>query len=230
MNWRGLKFAASATLAGAAVAASPASPPVPAGWKVDVSARGDLTGDGIADVAMVIRRANPRGIVQNDGLGTQQLDTNPRQLVVFAGNGRGFRQIAASKLLIPPAGSTDSPCLEDPLTEGGLAIARGVLSVRLHYWLSCGSYGVRTDNFKFRREGARFRLIGFDRLEFMRSSGEGEELSYNLLTGERGVRPFAIDNDKSPRWRSSRFAPPVYYLDGLDPAACPWLDTKVSLC
>lgn len=203
---------------------------VPAGWKIDATTSGDLTGDGQADIAMVIRRADPAAVVRNDGLGSSELDTNPRRLLVFAREGGHFRLIATSGRLVPPAAIADSPCLEDPLAEGGIAVARGVLEVNLHYWQSCGSYGVTSITYKFRRESGRFRLTGFDRLEFMRSSGEGEEASFNFLTGRKAVRPFAIDAAKPPPWRWSRFVPQAHYLDTFDRGACPVADAKTLMC
>ena len=193
-------------------------------------ASGDLTGDGINDVAMVIRRDDLKLVIHNDRLGASELDTNPRRLLVFAGGAAGYRQIAATDRFIPPADSEDSSCLEDPLAEGGIAIARGMLSVKLHYWLSCGGWGVTSNMFKFRREGERFRLIGFDRTEFIRNSGEGEESSVNFLTSRKSITPFAIDDSVPKRLRWSRIKPQRYYLDSIDFAACPPIEKFTYLC
>lgn len=207
-----------------------AGPPVLAGWTIEASASGDLTGDGISDTAVVIRRVDPKLIIHNDRLGQQELDTNPRQLLVFERTPQGFRQIAVASKLIPPAGSKESSCLEDPLAEGGITIARKVLSVTLHYWLSCGSWGVTANTYKFRLESSRFRLIGFDRMDFMRNSGEGEEVSANYVTGRKSTTPFAIDDSIPKKLRWTRFKPKPVYLDTLDINACPQVDANTSLC
>lgn len=207
-----------------------AGPPIPAGWAADASASGDLTGDGISDTAVVIRQVDPNLIIHNERLGQQALDTNPRQLLVFERTSQGFRQIAVATKLIPPAGSEENSCLEDPLAEGGISIAGKVLSVTLHYWLSCGSWGVTANTYKFRLKSSRFRLIGFDRMEFMRSSGEGEKVSANYLTGQKSTTPFAIDDSIPRKLRWTRFEPKPVYLDTLDINACPQVDARTSLC
>lgn len=211
-------------------AAPAARPPIPAGWKVEASATGDLTGDGVGDTAVVIRQTNPRRVVRNEGLGTPELDTNPRQLLIFEKTASGFRQVAAATNLIPPAGTQDSPCLEDPLADGGISIARQTLSVRFNYWLSCGSWGTAINTYKFRRLSGRFRLIGFDRTEFMRNSGLGEEVSVNFLTSRKSTTPYAIDDSVARRLRWSRTKPQRIYLDTFDIRACLPVDARTSLC
>lgn len=211
-------------------AAAPAGPPIPDGWKVDESASGDLTGDGISDTAVVIRQTDPKLIIKNDGLGEPQLDTNPRKLLVFKGTTQGFVQIAAVTRSIPPASSDANPCLTDPLDEGGIAIARQTLSVNLHYWQSCGSWSVTSNTYTFKRQAERFRLIGFDRMEFMRNSGEGQEISVNFLTGRKSVKPFSNEETKPKTARWSRIKPLQVFLETLDLEACPKIDLKTYLC
>lgn len=226
-----LLAALAANLHGAAAARSPvAVPPIPAGWNLEATATGDLTGDGVNDTAMVVRRIDPTRIVRNEGLGTPELDTNPRQLLVFEKTASGFRQLAAANTVVPPAGTAESPCLEDPLVEGGLSIARQVLSVQLNYWLSCGSWGASADIYKFKRMSGRFRLIGFDHTEFMRNSGQGEEVSVNLLTGRKGTARYANDDSVPKRWRWSRIKPQRIFLDTFDIRACVPVDAMTSLC
>lgn len=209
---------------------SVAGPPIPVGWKLDASANGDLTGDGIADAAIVIRRADPKRVIHNDGLGTPELDTNPRRLLVFARTVSGFSQIAAADHLIPPAAREDSVCLEDPLSEGGISIRKHVLAVNLHYWLSCGSWGVTSNTYVFKWMASRFRLIGYDRMEFMRNSGEGEKVSVNFLTSRKTTTPFAIDDSTPERLRWTRIKPQRHYLDAIDLETCPAIDAKTYLC
>ena len=208
-----------------------AGPPIPTGWKLDATAIGDLTGDAVSDTAVVVRQDNPKLVRSNDGLGSPQLDTNPRQLLVFERTPQGFRQIAAATKLVPPAGSLDTPCLDDPLAEGGISIAKQVLSLNLHYWLSCGSWGVASNKFHFKRQGTRFLLIGFDRMEFMRNSGLGEEVSVNFLTNRKSTTPFAIDDSIPKRLRWSRIKPQRYFLESLDlVSGCPQVDARTYLC
>lgn len=204
--------------------------PVPEGWKVDASASGDLTGDGVSDYAVVIRQKDPKQVIHNDRLGASELDTNPRRLLIFAGEAGGFRQIAAADRMIPPAADLESPCQVDLLEEGGIAIKSGMLSVKLQYWQSCGSWAVVSKTFKFRREGARFRLIGFDHTEFMRNSGQGDEVSVNFLTSRKASAPFAIDDSVRRRLTWSRIRPLKIHLDSFDLEACVAIDQTTNLC
>jgi hypothetical protein len=206
------------------------SPPVPVGWQVDASATGDLNGDGTSDVAIVLRRSDPKLIVHNDGLGTAELDTNPRRLVIYFRQGSTFREVAATLRLLPSAASTESTCLADPFEDGGIAIARQVLSISLNFWMSCGGWGTSTNTYKFKREGSRFRLIGFDHMEFMRNSGEGEKFSVNFLTGRKSQTPFAIDDSIPEKYRWSRIRPQRHYLDSLELESCPAVDDSTALC
>lgn len=205
-------------------------PPVPAGWMIDASASGDLNGDGISDIAVILRKTDPKLVRKNEGLGESVIDSNPRRLVVYFRNGSAFREAAASSRLLPPAGSEDSPCLADPLSEGGISIAQQVLSISLNYWMSCGGWGTSKNTYKFKREGVRFRLIGFDHMEFMRNSGEGEEVSVNFLTGRKSQTPFAIDDSIPKKLNWSRIKPQRFYLDSLDLETCPQIDKNTALC
>jgi hypothetical protein len=226
--WRfGAALVFSAATASATTAAAPTAP---VGWKVVSTVSGDLTGDGKPDLVQVIQRADLKLVIRNEGLGSDVVDTNPRRLLILARAGAGYQRLAAVNGFIPPAGDAETPCLADPLEEGGIAIARGVLSIDLRYWLSCGSYGVTGTTFKFRHEAGRFRLIGFDRMEFMRSSGQGEKVSVNFLTSRKAVTPFAIDDSIPERLKWTRIAPQKHYLDRLNLSACLPIDAVTTLC
>jgi len=132
--------------------------------------------------------------------------------------------------MIPPAGDESNQCLVDPLDEGGISIARQSLKVNLHYWYSCGTWSVTSRTYTFKLQGQRFRLIGFDKMEFMRNSGEGEELSVNLLTGRKSVNPFSNAESRPQPARWSTVKPPVVYLDMVGEKFCPKVDAKTWLC
>lgn len=59
---------------------------VPSGWKLEVQANGDLNGDGIPDLALVLHEQADRNIMANpDGPGVNPLDSNPRLLLAALG-------------------------------------------------------------------------------------------------------------------------------------------------
>ena len=195
---------------------------IPQGWQVVASARGDLNRDGRPDAAIVIQQQDPATIIRNDSLGSPELDTNPRQLWVLLRQPAGWKVAAVNRDWLPPAGDAEAPCLADPLADGGLNIQQGRLQVALHYWYSCGSWGVNHHIYTFRQEGQRFRLIGLDQTSFMRNSGDKESISTNYLSGRQKLT--SGDNEFEPkpgnireRWRNlsgSRH----WYLDGKLPA------------
>jgi len=193
-------------------------------------ASGDLTGDGRPETVLIVRGTDPARVIANDGLGARSLDINPRRLLVFEKTAGGFRQIAASDHAVPPSGSEETPCLADPLEDGGLSVSRRVLSLHLRIWTSCGSWGTASNVYKFRLEGDRFRLIGFDKTEFMRNTGSGEQISVNFLTLRKKVSPYSIDGEAKGEVRWSSIEPQRHYLDTLDIGECPQVDRETYLC
>ncbi len=193
---------------------------VPAGWKLIRSVTGDLDRDGRADAVLVLEQADPANRRKNDGLGAPELNLNPRSLVVLLHTASGFRKVADVDQFLPSEHDDGSTCLDDPLQEGGVGIARGLLRIDLHYWLSCGSYGVTHRTFSFRYDGGRFRLIGADVWAFMRSSGARSEISINYLSGREKVTT-GLNEFEPPKpkilWRNIR-TQKLWYLDQMRPS------------
>ena len=160
---------------------------IPAGWKLISSTTGDLNRDGVEDAALVLEETNPSNIKPNDGLGPPVLNLNPRRLLVLVGTSNGYRKAFSRDDLLPAENQEGMGCLADPLANGGVSIARGNLVIELQDWRSCGSYGVVNEKFTFRTQGTRFQLIGYDRSESSRSTGERSEYSTNYLTGQKKI-------------------------------------------
>lgn len=95
---------------------------VPQGRLATHSARSDLNGDQKADAALIIQQQNPALRLKSEGLGADVLDTNPRRLLVLLRTDSGYRLLAQSPdSMLPPSGSVDNPCLQDPLARRGAA-------------------------------------------------------------------------------------------------------------
>ncbi|WP_249383836.1 hypothetical protein [Chitinivorax sp. B] len=156
---------------------------------------GDLNQDGNSDAVLVLQENNPAKRQRNDNFGSTVLNLNPRRLVVLFQAGTGYQQVQHIDGFLPSEHDTETPCLEDPLAEGGIEIKRGILNIDMHYWLSCGSWEVNHKTFRFRHQHNRFRLIGLDSWSFRRNSGERAERSINYLTGKEkhttGLNEFA---------------------------------------
>jgi len=197
---------------------------VPPGWKLLLTATGDLNRDGQKDVALILQQADPALVRKNDGLGAETLDLNPRRLIVLLHKADGLRKVASVDRFLPKENDAEQPCLEDPLAEGGIQIKRGLLQIDLRYWTSCGSWWTSHQTFSFRLEsaGERFRLVGLDGWEFHRSTGERSEYSKNYLTGKQkiteGLNEFEASTPKT-RWKAIQ-GRTAFFLDEMTLSSC----------
>jgi hypothetical protein len=204
---------------------------IPAGWQIiGESAEG-------ANAVLMIEENNPAKKIKNPYLGPEIWNTNPRKLLFLRSAGGKYRQIGQADNFLPPENDAETPCLVDPLGEGGMSLAKGILTISFSYWLSCGSYGSAKTSFKFRLEGNRYRLIGLDSLEFSRASGEGEETSINYLTGRKSytadVQVIQVDDHDKPVERRktwSRVGREKFYLDAMNQAQCNGRASAPSWC
>ena len=193
----------------------------PKGWRVILATEENLTADKKAEAVIVVEEQDASKIIDNERMGQQKLNTNPRRLIILTPTAQGYRPIQSVDGFLPSEGDLESSCLADPLMEeGGIEIKKGVLIVTLNYWLSCGSYDVTTDIYRFRQQGNRFRLIGKDSKSYSRSSGQGEEVSINYLTGRKRettgitvIEPDVGDPVAKPKTKWSRFRVKAQYLD-----------------
>lgn len=158
---------------------------LPAGWKLIDSAEGDLNKDSLSDRVLIIENTDQQNFIQNEGIGSNTLNANPRMLLVLFKdkNTANYSLVAQNNSFIPPPNDTVSPCLTDPLAETeGITIKNGVLALHFQYWLSCGSWFTSNHDYLFRYQNKQFELIGFNSMEFHRSSGEMSEYSINFST------------------------------------------------
>ena len=156
---------------------------VPQGWTVLETASGDLNRDGKIDAALIIQQNNPNNIKSHEGLGSDRLNLNPRKLLILFQTAQGYQLITENDSL-PTENDEESPCLADPLEDGGMSITKGLLKINLHYWLSCGSWYVTNNSYTFRYQNNNLSLIGFDSNDFHRASGDITERSINFSTSK----------------------------------------------
>lgn len=176
---------------------------VPAGWRLESTATGDLNADGRPDLAIVLKCANRRNIVANtQGLGPDPYDSNPRILaVIFAQPAGGYRLALENHTLIP---RPDNPVASDFLEDGGVKIERGVMKITMSLFLSAGGWGTGARTYTFRWQNNRFELIGFDKQDLQRNTGEMVSTSINYSTRKVRIATSNMEDERNERvtWRA----------------------------
>ncbi|MFC3693329.1 hypothetical protein [Chenggangzhangella methanolivorans] len=166
----------------------------PQGWTVEAKAAGDLDGDGKPDAAFVLHGADPKLVIDNkDGIGGDEIDTNPRILGVALATDGGYRLAVQNATLIP---RRDQPNIDDAFSaDGGLSIARGAVKVAISLFANAGGWGMSNISYTFRLKGGTLELVGYDRDDTQRNSGEVEVVSINYLSGKMSDAKGRIDQD-----------------------------------
>jgi hypothetical protein len=166
---------------------------VPSGWVLEKSVKGDLNADGIEDLVLILREADPQKVityksevwVEPDN--PNVIDTNRRILVVAFGTGTpsGYTQVLVDAILIPPEEPehpNEQPGLPyDPLRD--ISITRNALRISIRS-ASERDWGGGFTMYTFRYETGCFRLIGLDEQNFPSCKGCDPEARYsaNFLT------------------------------------------------
>jgi hypothetical protein len=173
---------------------------VPTGWKLEQKVQGDFNGDGISDLVLVLQQAPPV-ITQNSSntLDEESFAINARILVAAVGTrSSGFNLVLENHDLIP---LHDSPTIDDPFDS--IAIVKGNLQVAIHFFANMGSWWTANTKFTFKYKENCFRLIGYDRAETQRNSGETTDTSINYLSSKMKITTGNIeDNKKHTKWKN----------------------------
>jgi hypothetical protein len=169
-------------------AAADAAGLVPAGWTIIASRRGDLNGDGAADLALLLQMRDRRNVLAvPTGGRTERFDTNPHLLVIaFAEPRHGYRLVASSTGLFPrplrPWTGDEPPGAETIRLERGDLIVNFIF---LRGW----------SRYRFRWQSGAFRLNGYD--SGGASGGCVATVSINYLTGRARVTRDPISSDRA---------------------------------
>lgn len=166
----------------------------PSGWRIEHRLTGDLSGDGVADVVLVLKQHDPANLVKNDGFGPDTLDTNPRLLIVALARDGGYDLAVRNHTFIP---RPLEPALDDVL-ETAPAIRNGTLSIPLHYFASAGGWTMWNSVSRFRWRDGALRLVGHDYAEMSRNTGATLDRSVNFLTRRVSTVRSTMDVDKDP--------------------------------
>jgi hypothetical protein len=187
---------------------------VPKGWAIESRLDGPVDDDARPDVILLLRDRDPRNVVHNDGLGVDELDTNPRLVVVLGAEAGGYRRLAASDQVIR---RNTNPVLSDPLEEGGLSLEHRVLAITSGFFSSAGSWTMGHATHKFRWQDGCMRLIGVDESDVQRNTGATTDLSANLLTGRVIRTEGSIEDDRTTVHRETfSRRKPICFEDAVD--------------
>jgi hypothetical protein len=165
---------------------------VPKGWKLTEEAVGDLNGDKVPDAALAIWMDDPRNKIHPSYDPKSRYDTNPMMLVVlFGAKGGGYDLALANHTLIP---RRDNPNQDPPFN--GVAIANGVLRVKMHEFLEAGGWWLGKKSFAFRWQDDALRLIGYDRDGIIKNTGETDVVSVNYPARRMIVKTGTMAGDQ----------------------------------
>lgn len=194
---------------------------LPKGWKVLAAATADLNADGLTDLVFVREEADPRKVVKLLPANAGVRNYNPRVLVVLLAEAHGYRKLGEYAKLIPPAFDDELEYYDDRFQ--GITAEKGVLTVGFNYLTSAGSWWTSHEEYKFRLESGRLRLIGSETNEGHRSTGEEILVSTNYLTGRRktttGLNMFAGNPSRPKEAWDKIEAPKPIYIEDLPPCA-----------
>ena len=183
---------------------------IPKGWKEILTTNGDLNRDKLEDTVIVIEKEDKKNIKKNDGFGPEELNLNPRILLVLFKQKDGTYVLASKndKGFIKSEGNDDNPALMDTLDD--IIIKNNVLKIVVNYFMSAGSWWTSTNVYIFRFQNNVFELIGYESNAYMRNTGEEEGTSINFSTNKAKITTGGNifeekENNPKNEWRYVKF-------------------------
>ena len=172
---------------------------VPRRWKLVDKVVGDLDGDGTMDSVLIVQRNDPEKLMDNpDRLGMDYYDANPRAVIVALQKNAGEYYLSDFSTDIIP--DHDQPTISDPYED--MRIENGALHLNVMFFANAGSWTTSSHRFQFRWDGRAMALIGFERSNMHRASGDIRHTSINYLNRRRKDSSGNIE-DAGPKWRWS---------------------------
>ena len=183
---------------------------IPKGWKEILTTNGDLNRDKLEDTVIVIEKEDKKNIKKNDGFGPEELNLNPRILLVLFKQKDGTYVLASKndKGFIKSEGNEDNSALMDTLDN--IIIKNNVLKIVFNYFMSAGSWWTSTNVYIFRFQNNVLELIGYESNAYMRNTGEEEGTSINFSTNKAKITTGGNifeekENNPKNEWRYVKF-------------------------
>ena len=183
---------------------------IPKGWKKILTTNGDLNKDKLEDTVIVIEKEDKKNIKKNDGFGPEELNLNPRILLVLFKQKDGTYILASKndKGFIKSEGNDNNPALMDTLDD--IIIKNNVFKIVFNYFMSAGSWWTSTNVYIFRFQNNVLELIGYESNAYMRNTGEEEGTSINFSTNKAKITTGGNifeekENNPKNEWRYVKF-------------------------
>ncbi|MDR2694579.1 MAG: hypothetical protein LBB74_10260 [Chitinispirillales bacterium] len=153
---------------------------VPAGYSIEMEARGDLNGDGADDLVLMVKGTDKDNVVTaREDYGPR--DVNAYGVMIFFNDGGGYRFAAENRKFLGPNVSDCETCAS---SEFSCEIKKGNLYINFSHY---GRFTEKEKKLTFRYKNSEFELVGYDVI--MDGNKESrEETSVNLSTKKKLVK------------------------------------------
>ncbi len=171
---------------------------IPMGWQLLSEARGDLNGDGLADVVFAIQSPIQETIEYNDGFESDTLNTNPRVLGIYFGKrNEKLKKVLQSNTFII---NRSTPAMDDPF-KGLQILPNGILQLNFYIWecRECTSWS--SHEYRFIYQNQAFELVSYVESTTQRISGD--ETSYQVDFQKGTLTTISIESDAETNEQTS---------------------------
>ncbi|UZD22933.1 hypothetical protein [Algoriphagus halophytocola] len=171
---------------------------IPMGWQLLSETRGDLNGDGLADVVFAIQSPIQETIEYHDGYESDTVHTNPRVLGIYFGkkNGKLNKILQSNSFII----NRSTPAMDEPF-KGMQILPSGQLQINFYIWScrECTSWS--SHEYRFKYQNKAFELVSYRESTTQRISED--ETSYQVDFQKGTVTIFSSESDEETNEQTS---------------------------
>ena len=158
---------------------------VPENWKILLKEEGDLNGDTLEDVVLLIENTDSDNffVIESEFMESHILNFNPRIILILFKEENGQYHLISKneKELVPSENNKDASSLKNSIDDG-IFIGNNILKVNFSEFIAAASWHLTNISYTFRYQQNKFQLIEVDYQYYNGYNGEVEERSLNLST------------------------------------------------